>query len=111
MPSPSNDPEQEALGKQLQQVLVSAIDDLPVGYRTVFVLRDVEGMSTAEVSDSLGLSEQAVKMRLHRARGVLREVLSDRIGSAALPPFSVAGERCDRIVESVMGRLTVDVGS
>src|SRR5216684_2082705 len=47
VPSPSSDPEQETLGKQLQRVLVSAIDDLPVGYRTVFVLRDVEGMSIA----------------------------------------------------------------
>jgi RNA polymerase sigma-70 factor, ECF subfamily len=111
LPSPSSDPEQEALGKQLQRVLVSAIDDLPVGYRTVFVLRDVEGMSTAEVSESLGLSEQAVKMRLHRARGVLRQVLYDRIGSAALPPFSFAGERCDRIVAGVLARLSVDVGA
>ena len=111
VPSPSSDPEQAALGKQLQRVLVSAIDDLPVGYRTVFVLRDVEGMSTAEVSESLGLSEQAVKMRLHRARGVLRQVLYDRIGSAALPPFSFAGERCDRIVAGVLARLSVDVGA
>ena len=111
VPSPSSDPEQEALGKQLQRVLVSAIDDLPVGYRTVFVLRDVEGMSTAEVSESLGVSEQAVKMRLHRARGVLRQVLYDRVGSAALPPFSFDGERCDRIVAGVLVRLSVDVGA
>jgi len=111
VPSPSRDPEQEALGKQLQRVLVSAIDDLPVGYRTVFVLRDVEGMSTAEVSESLGVSEQAVKMRLHRARGVLRQVLYDRVGSAALPPFSFDGERCDRIVAGVLARLSVDVGA
>ena len=111
VPSPSSDPEQEALGKQLQRVLVSAIDDLPVGYRTVFVLRDVEGMSTAEVSESLGVSEQAVKMRLHRARGVLRQVLYDRVGSAALPPFSFDGERCDRIVAGVLARLSVDVGA
>jgi len=110
VPSPSSDPEQEALGKQLQGVLISAIDELPVGYRTVFVLREVEGMSTAEVGDSLGLSDQAVKMRLHRARAMLREVIYDRIGSAALPPFAFAGERCDRIVAGVLARLTVDVG-
>ena len=105
VPSPSSDPEQQTLGRQMQRVLVSAIDDLPVGYRTVFVLRDVEGMSTAEVSESLGLSEQAVKMRLHRARVVLRQVLYDRIGAAALPPFSFDGERCDRIVAGVLARL------
>ena len=105
VPSPSSDPEQEVLGKQLQRVLVSAIDDLPVGYRTVFVLRDVEGMSTAEVSESLRVSEQAVKMRLHRARAALRQVLFDRVGAAALPPFAFAGDRCDRIVAGVLVRL------
>jgi len=105
VPSPSSDPEQETLGKQLQRVLVSAIDDLPVGYRTVFVLRDVEGMSTAEVSESLRVSEQAVKMRLHRARAALRQVLFDRVGAAALPPFAFAGDRCDRIVAGVLARL------
>jgi len=105
VPSPSSDPEQEMLGKQLQRVLISAIDDLPVGYRTVFVLRDVEGMSTAEVSESLRVSEQAVKMRLHRARAALRQVLFDRVGAAALPPFAFAGDRCDRIVAGVLARL------
>jgi RNA polymerase sigma-70 factor (ECF subfamily) len=105
VPSPSRDPEQEALGKQLQGVLASAIDELPVGYRTVFVLRDVEGMSTAEVADSLRLSEQAVKMRLHRARAALRQGLYDRVGAAAQPPFSFDGERCDRIVAGVLARL------
>ncbi|MFL5310958.1 MAG: RNA polymerase sigma factor [Myxococcales bacterium] len=105
VPSPSRDPEQEALAKQMQQVLVSAIDGLPVGYRTVFVLRDVEGLSTAEVAESLRLSEQAVKMRLHRARAALRQGLYDRIGAAAHPPFSFAGDRCDRIVTGVLVRL------
>jgi RNA polymerase sigma-70 factor, ECF subfamily len=107
VPSPNGDPEQEALGKQLQQVLASAIDELPVGYRTVFVLRDVEGLSTQQVAEALHLSEQAVKMRLHRARGALREGLFERIGTAALPPFSFAGERCDRIVAGVLARLQI----
>src|SRR5207248_6415930 len=79
------DPEQETLGKQLQQVLASAVDELPVGYRTVFALRDLEGLSTAEVAQSLGVSEQAVKMRLHRARAALRAGLYDRVDAAALP--------------------------
>jgi RNA polymerase sigma-70 factor (ECF subfamily) len=99
------DPEQATLGKQLQGVLASAIDALPVGYRTVFVLRDLEGLSTTEVAQSLGLSEQAVKMRLHRARVALRSGLYERVGAAALPPFSFAGERCDRMVATVLARL------
>jgi RNA polymerase sigma-70 factor, ECF subfamily len=99
------DPEQEVLGRQLQAVLVAAIDQLPVGYRTVFVLRDLEGLSTAEVAQSLRLSEQAVKMRLHRARAALRAGLYDRVDAAALPPFAFDGERCDRIVAAVLARL------
>ena len=62
-------------------------------------------------SNVADVSEQAVKMRLHRARGVLRQVLYDRVGSAALPPFSFDGERCDRIVAGVLVRLSVDVGA
>jgi RNA polymerase sigma-70 factor (ECF subfamily) len=99
------DPEQEALGKQLRAVLAAAIDELPVGYRTVFVLRELEGLSTVDVAQSLRISEQAVKMRLHRARAALRASLYDRIDTAALPPFSFDGERCDRIVAAVLARL------
>jgi RNA polymerase sigma-70 factor (ECF subfamily) len=62
-------------------------------------------MSTAEVAESLHLSEQAVKMRLHRARAALREGLYERIGAAAQPPFSFDGERCDRIVAGVLARI------
>ena len=105
VPSPSRDPEQEAVGRQMQRVLVSAIDELPVGYRTVFVMRDLEGLSTAEVADSLDLSEQAVKMRLHRARGALRNGLWEKVGASAAPPFKFDGERCDRIVAGVLAEL------
>ena len=105
MRSDAIDPEQETVGKQLQTVLAAAVDALPIGYRTVFVLRDLEGLSTAEVAESLRLSEQAVKMRLHRARGALRDALYERVGAAALPPFSFDGDRCDRIVTAVLERL------
>ena len=107
VPSASRDPEQEALGKQLQGVLAAAIDELPVGYRTVFVLRDMEGLSTAEVAKSLGMSRQAVKTRLHRARATLRDALWELVGTV-LAPFKYAGERCDRLVERVMHRLQLE---
>jgi RNA polymerase sigma-70 factor, ECF subfamily len=100
----STDPEQEALGKQLQGVLAAAIDELPVGYRAVFVLRDMEGLSTAEVAKSLGMSRQAVKTRLHRARAALRDSLWELVGTV-LAPFKYAGERCDRLVSQVLHRL------
>ena len=105
VPGPTADPEEQALNHQLGGVLASAIDSLSIGYRAVFVLRDVEGLSTAEVANSLGITEMAVKTRLHRARASLRDELFSRIGAAALPPFSFDGARCDRIVESVLSRI------
>jgi RNA polymerase sigma-70 factor (ECF subfamily) len=102
---PGPNPEEQALNHQLGGVLAGAIDSLSLGYRVVFVLRDVEGLSTGEVARSLGISEMAVKTRLHRARASLREELFSRIGAAALPPFSFDGARCDRIVERVLSRI------
>ena len=98
------DPEEQALARQLQTVLAAAIDALPLGYQTVFVLREVEGLDTKEVSAVLGIREQAVKTRLHRARAALRNDLHARIGAAA-PPFRFDGERCDRLVATVLRRI------
>jgi RNA polymerase sigma-70 factor, ECF subfamily len=105
IPTALANPEEQTSSHQMGGVLVRAIDALSVGYRVVFVLRDVEGLSTAETAESLGITEMAVKTRLHRARAVLREDLFSRIGDAALPPFAFDGARCDRIVESVLSRI------
>ena len=65
-----------AVQRQLRDVLTSAIDALPPHYRAVIVLRDVEGLSTADVADALGISVPTAKIRAHRARLVLRKRLS-----------------------------------
>jgi len=65
-----------AVQRQLRDVLTSAIDALPPHYRAVIVLRDVEGLSTAEVADALGIAVPTAKTRAHRARLVLRKRLS-----------------------------------
>ena len=57
-----------AVQKQLRDVLTSAIDELPPHYRACIVLRDVEGLSTAEVADALGITVPMAKSRAHRAR-------------------------------------------
>lgn len=69
-------PEEELLRAELRSVLDEAIRNLPASLRTVFLLRDVEGLSTEEVAEILGISTDAVKTRLHRARLQLRERLS-----------------------------------
>ncbi|MBN2571072.1 MAG: sigma-70 family RNA polymerase sigma factor [Ignavibacteriales bacterium] len=70
------DPEKVMEDKELKEQLDKAISKLPTDYRIVFLLRDVEGMSTAETGEIANLSVPAVKSRLHRARSFLRQELS-----------------------------------
>lgn len=98
-------PEAEVARTHLRGILEAAIDWLPDHMRAVLVLRDVEELSGKETAECLGLSDEAVRVRLHRARRLLREhleeILVDRVGEA----FPFLGERCDAIVASVMVRI------
>jgi RNA polymerase sigma-70 factor (ECF subfamily) len=99
------DPEQQAFAAELRQALEASLDGLPQIYRSAFVLRDVEGLSTAEVAECLDVSEDVVKTRLHRARALLREELFQRVGLSAGGVFSFHAVRCDRVVAAVYARL------
>ncbi len=70
------DPYRVALNEELRQVLEDAIQALPETLRVVFILRELEGLSTQETAQTLGISESATKVRLHRARLMLREYLT-----------------------------------
>jgi RNA polymerase sigma-70 factor (ECF subfamily) len=70
------DPAAAALNSELRATLEQALMALPETLRVVFVLRDIQGLSTEETAAMLGLGESAVKVRLHRARLRLRELLS-----------------------------------
>ena len=69
-------PEKLMKQRELRAALQNAVDALPEDYRSVVVLRDLEGLSNEEVSNVLHLSVAAVKSRLHRGRLVLREKLA-----------------------------------
>ena len=99
-------PEQEAVRAELRRALESAVDELPEAFRTTFVLRDVEGLSTAEAADCLDIPEETVKTRLHRARSLLRQSLSARLGEAAKEAFPFGFAHCDRVVADVLARIT-----
>jgi RNA polymerase sigma-70 factor (ECF subfamily) len=99
------DPERQAMTGELRDVLEGAIDELPPAYRSVFVMREVEGLSTAESAEILGVREEVVKTRLHRARGMLREELFDRVGASSSEAFTFHASRCDRIVARVFAAL------
>jgi RNA polymerase sigma-70 factor (ECF subfamily) len=102
---PESSPEKHAERRELAGVLEAAVDALPEIYRIVFMMREVEQLSTQETADVLELSEEAVKVRLHRARGMLREALFAKVDRSLGGTFAFLGERCDRIVANVMARL------
>jgi RNA polymerase sigma-70 factor, ECF subfamily len=105
IPSPQPDPERQAYARELHRVLEEAVDALPEAYRTVFMLRDIEGLSTSETGEGLGIGEEAVKTRLHRARAMIRRAISARIGAAAPSAFQFEAPRCDRVVAAVFARI------
>ena len=106
VPIPSGpDPERQAFASELRDLLEWAIDALPAGAREVFMLRDVEGLNTADTAASLGVSEDVVKTRLSRARTTLRGFLLERAGATAPDVFRFQRPRCDVMVRLVLARI------
>ena len=81
------------------------LDDLPVAFRTVFVLRDVQDMTVGDTAQCLGIPAATVRTRLFRARALLREALARDLDLATSDLFSFDGARCDRIVASVLAGI------
>ena len=103
------DPERQAYDQELRLVLERSIESLPEIYRTVFVLRSIEGLSVAETSGCLDIGSEAVKTRLHRARSLLRKDLEERAGLATAQAFPFHLSRCDRVVDAVFRRIAAGV--
>jgi RNA polymerase sigma-70 factor (ECF subfamily) len=101
----ANNPERQAFTHEMKVILEGAIDALPDGMREVFMLREVEGLSTAETATSLNVSEDVVKTRLSRSRAKLRRDLSARLGSTVRQSFTFLRPRCDRVVAAVLDRI------
>ena len=108
--SPQPDPERQAYAEELHRVLEAAVDTLPETYRTVFMLRDIEGLSTGETAEVLGLGDEAVKTRLHRARAMIRRAVTVRIGEVAAGAFQFHAPRCDRVVAAALATLSLSRG-
>ena len=87
------------------RLLELAVDGLTTPYRTVFMLREVEQLSTRETAEALGIGEEAVKVRLHRARAMLRAALGEQVERAAPEAFPFLAPRCNRVVEQVMAAI------
>jgi RNA polymerase sigma-70 factor (ECF subfamily) len=103
-------PEDEAATHEARALLEQAVDRLPLHLRTVYVLREIEQLSTSEVAAALDLGEEAVKVRLHRARLALRELIAERVGKGAPEAFGFLAPRCDRVVAAVLAAIPRPAG-
>jgi len=99
-------PEHDVRDRELGAILEEAIDALPEVFRTVFVLRAVEEMSTTETAECLDIPEDTVKTRLHRARNLLQKHLLDQIEARTAQAFDPQAARCTRVVMRVLRRIT-----
>lgn len=98
-------PGDATLRAEVRRAIERRIDGLPLNFRTVFVLREVEGMSVQEAAACLSIPEATVRTRLFRARALMREALARDLDMAAADAFSFLGARCDRIVAGVLAKL------
>jgi RNA polymerase sigma-70 factor (ECF subfamily) len=105
VPDARRSPEEDAAGRQLQAALDDAIASLDPMYREVIALRDVEGLSAAEVAEVMGLTVEAVKSRLHRARAAVRE----RLAPLLAPPAAAVDTGCQDVVEALSRRLEGEI--
>lgn len=98
-------PEAEAARAQVRHVLERAVDEVPVDFRLVFLLREVEGCSVEETAAQLGIKPATVKTRHHRARLILRTALDRELADALHDTFPFLGARCAAITERVLARM------
>jgi len=105
MPHFDLDPERMAARSQVRELLERAIDNLPTSFRVVFVLRLVEQLSVKEAASSLGIPEETVKTRLHRAKKLMREQLQTELGSALTDTFPFQDPRCAAFTDALLAQL------
>jgi len=100
----SSDGYKKIIGTELGHAIERAIIHIPLDYRVVFLLRELNGMSTAETAESLAISEANVKVRLNRARHMLREELGTMYSHEDIFEFNLF--YCDRVVNKVMKTIS-----
>lgn len=102
--STNENPADQLMNTELRSILENAVDGLPAKYRSVYMMREIEGLSIAETSECLEISPVNVKVRLNRAKEMLRERISTVYQDAEIFQFNLV--MCDRIVKNVLRRVT-----
>ena len=105
IPATGSSIENLAASGELRHLIEAAVDRLPEGFRTVFILRAIEQLSIDETSACLGIPAATVKTRFHRARGLMQQALTQHMDAAGPSAFDFDGPRCDRMVAAVLARL------
>ena len=98
-------PADMTLRAEVRRIIERRIDELPVAFRTVFVMREIEELTVHETADCLGIPPATVRSRLFRARALMREALERDMDTAKAGVFSFDGPRCNRIVAAVLARI------
>jgi RNA polymerase sigma-70 factor (ECF subfamily) len=98
-------PDVSVARRQIRKLLEQAVADLPDAFRTVFVLREIEGLSTEETAVFLEIPAATVKTRLFRGRRRLQEALAPELGTALRGTFPFAGSDCASLAAKVLSRL------
>lgn len=101
------DPEAEMSRQEIRTLLEGAIDELPAAFRTVFVLRDVEGLSVEETATHLDVKTETVRTRLFRARRLLRTTIEQQARGSFTSLFPFDGARCVSMADRVVQQLSV----
>lgn len=96
--------EKEVLNKELSHILEKSLEKIPLNYRMVFILREVEGFSVAETAELLGLTQVNVKVRMNRARTLLQKELESYYSKAQLYDFNLI--YCDDVVKNVFEAIS-----
>jgi len=106
LPTPDRtSPEKTVSRNEIAKTLESAIDELPLPYRSAVVLRYVEDLDTDEAARWLGVSEGNLRVLLHRARRLLRDHILEQVRATADELFSFGGERCQRVQRWVLAAI------
>ncbi len=103
--SDAEEPDVALAREQIRKLLENAVSELPETFRTVFMLREVEGLSCEETAEILGVPAATVKTRLFRGRRRLQELLAPEVKAVLCGAFPFAGSDCAGMVERVLARL------
>ncbi len=109
IPDPTDmNPEKKSMRTESVILIQRAIEQLPEKYKVVYMLKEVEGMEVAQVAAGLQLSISNVKVRLHRARNMMKDYILQLVDPSDL--FEFGNEKCDRLVDAVLRKISTMKG-